>query len=105
MYLAKFHGAQLRKTRRLLHFSIISLFQAKMKLLTFMQLAETKSEITFGEIQQHMQLGENEVEEFLIDRKFKKCFISLHTILSTAFTPIEAIKRLTASCLIRLIPL
>lgn len=40
---------------------------AKMKLLTFMQLAETKSEITFGEIQQHMQLGENEVEEFLID--------------------------------------
>lgn len=41
-----------------------------MKLLTFMQLAETKSEITFGEIQQHMQLGENEVEEFLIDCKF-----------------------------------
>ena len=41
-----------------------------MKLLTFMQLAETKSEITFGEIQQFMQLGENEVEEFLIDRKF-----------------------------------
>jgi phage antirepressor YoqD-like protein len=42
-----------------------------MKLLTFMQLAETKSEISFGEIQQHMQLGENEVEEFLIDRKFE----------------------------------
>ena len=41
-----------------------------MKLLTFMQLAETKSEITFGEIQQFMQLGDNEVEEFLIDRKF-----------------------------------
>ena len=39
----------------------------KMKLLTFMQLAETKSEITFGEVQQHMQIGENEVEEFLID--------------------------------------
>jgi phage antirepressor YoqD-like protein len=36
-----------------------------------MQLAETKSEISFGEIQQHMQLGENEVEEFLIDRKFE----------------------------------
>merc|ERR1712029_328226 len=30
----------------------------KMKLLTFMQLAETKSEIRFGEIQQHMQIGE-----------------------------------------------
>jgi len=39
----------------------------KMKLLTFMQLAETKSEIKFGEIQQHMQLSEAEVEEFLID--------------------------------------
>ena len=50
---------------------LYDVFQAKMKLLTFMQLAETKSEITFGEIQQHMQLGENEVEEFLIDRK---CF-------------------------------
>merc|ERR1711902_486211 len=37
----------------------------KMKLLTFMQLAETKSEIRFGEIQQHMQIGELEVEEFL----------------------------------------
>jgi translation initiation factor 3 subunit M len=41
----------------------------KMKLLTFMQLAETKSQITFGEIQQHMQIGEGDVEDFLIDRK------------------------------------
>ncbi len=42
----------------------------KMRLLTFMQLAETKSVITFGEIQKHMQLGEDgEVEEFLIDRE------------------------------------
>jgi hypothetical protein len=40
-----------------------------MKLLTFMQIAETKSEISFGEIQQHLQLADNEVEEFLIDRK------------------------------------
>lgn len=39
----------------------------KMKLLTFMQLAETKNEIKFGEIQQHMQISEAEVEEFLID--------------------------------------
>merc|ERR1719414_1020853 len=39
----------------------------KMKLLTFMQLAETKSEITFGEVQQHLQMSEAEVEEFLID--------------------------------------
>jgi translation initiation factor 3 subunit M len=40
---------------------------AKIKLLTFMQMAETKSEISFAEIQKHMQLGENEVEDFLID--------------------------------------
>ncbi len=39
----------------------------KMKLLTFMQLAETKSEIKFGEIQQHMQISEAEVDDFLID--------------------------------------
>ena len=39
----------------------------KMKLLTFMQMAETKNEISFGEVQQHMQIGEAEVEEFLID--------------------------------------
>lgn len=39
----------------------------KMKLLTFMQLAETKSQITFAEIKQHMQLGDNQVEDFLVD--------------------------------------
>ena len=40
---------------------------AKMKILTFMQLAETRSEIKFSEIQQHMQITEAEVEEFLIN--------------------------------------
>ena len=40
-----------------------------MKLLTFMQLAETKTELTFGEIQKNLQLGDNEVEGFLIERK------------------------------------
>merc|ERR1711936_1383498 len=39
----------------------------KMKLLTFMQLAETRSEIKFGEIQHHMQINESEVEVFLIN--------------------------------------
>jgi translation initiation factor 3 subunit M len=39
----------------------------KMKLLTFMQLAETRSTITFGEIQQHLQVQEADVEDFLID--------------------------------------
>ena len=50
-------------------FISLNLFQTKMKLLTFMQLAETKTEITFGEIQKHLQLGDNEVEGFLIERK------------------------------------
>lgn len=39
----------------------------KMKLLTFMQLAETRNEISFGDIQKNLQLGDNEVEDFLID--------------------------------------
>ena len=39
----------------------------QMKLLTFMQLAETRSEISFGEIQKNLQLGDNEVEDFLIE--------------------------------------
>ena len=42
----------------------------KMKILTFMQLAETNSSISFSEIQKHMQIAESEVEDFLIDRKF-----------------------------------
>jgi len=39
----------------------------KMKLLSFMQMAENRSEITFSEIRDAMQLNENEVEEFLIE--------------------------------------
>ncbi|XP_023323141.1 eukaryotic translation initiation factor 3 subunit M-like [Eurytemora carolleeae] len=39
----------------------------KMKLLSFMQMAENRSEITFAEVKDSMQLNENEVEEFLID--------------------------------------
>jgi len=39
----------------------------KMKLLSFMQLAENRSEISFAEIQQSIQIQEDEVEEFLID--------------------------------------
>merc|ERR1711874_43966 len=39
----------------------------KMKLLSFMQLAENRSEISFSEVQQQMQLGEDEVEMFIID--------------------------------------
>ena len=39
----------------------------KMKLLSFMQLAENRSEISFEEIQHSIQIEEDEVEEFLID--------------------------------------
>jgi len=39
----------------------------KMRILTFMQIAETQSEISFKEIQKSMQIEEGEVEEFLID--------------------------------------
>jgi len=39
----------------------------KMRILTFMQLAETQSEISFPEIQKHMQINEDDVEDFLID--------------------------------------
>merc|ERR1712080_651759 len=39
----------------------------KMKLLSFMQLAENRSEISFAEIQHSIQISEAEVEEFLID--------------------------------------
>nr|ACO15361.1 Eukaryotic translation initiation factor 3 subunit M [Caligus clemensi] len=39
----------------------------KMKLLTFMQLAETQSELSFAEIQTHLNLKEEEVEFFVID--------------------------------------
>merc|ERR1712013_760053 len=36
----------------------------KMKLLSFMQLAENRSEVSFAEIQHSIQIGEEEVEEF-----------------------------------------
>jgi len=39
----------------------------KMRLLTFMQLAESSSEMGFNKIQQELQLEENQVEEFIIE--------------------------------------
>nr|CAD7443854.1 unnamed protein product [Timema bartmani] len=39
----------------------------KMRLLTFMQLAEGSSEMTFETIQQELQLQDDEVESFIID--------------------------------------
>lgn len=39
----------------------------KMRLLTFMQLAETNPEMSFETIQEELQIGEDEVENFIID--------------------------------------
>ena len=39
----------------------------KMRLLTFMQMAEGRTEISFDTIQKEMDLQEDEVESFIID--------------------------------------
>ncbi|KAL4224689.1 Eukaryotic translation initiation factor 3 subunit M [Mactra antiquata] len=39
----------------------------KMRLLTFMQMAETRKDIDYESIQKEMDLGENDVEDFIID--------------------------------------
>jgi len=41
----------------------------KMRLLTFMQLAETNPEMSFDTIQEELQIEESEVESFIIDGK------------------------------------
>lgn len=48
----------------------------KMRLLTFMQIAETNKEITFDTIKQELQLDEASVEPFIIDGKNQKYFIA-----------------------------
>lgn len=44
----------------------------KMRLLTFMQLAETNPEMSFDTIQEELQINEDEVESFIIDGKLYK---------------------------------
>jgi hypothetical protein len=39
----------------------------KMRLLTFMQLAETNPEMSFDTMQEELQISESEVESFIID--------------------------------------
>jgi len=52
-------------------FSIIGLNHEqnmkKMRLLTFMQLAETNPEMSFDTMQEELQISESEVESFIID--------------------------------------
>ena len=68
----------------------------KMRLLTFMQMAEEKEELTFDEVQDQLQISEKDVHQFIIDvlktklvkarvnDKQKKVFIlSVFDILST----------------------
>lgn len=43
-----------------------------MRLLTFMQLAETNPEMSFDTIQEELQINEDEVESFIIDGKLYK---------------------------------
>lgn len=52
----------------------------KMRLLTFMQLAETNPEMSFDTIQSELQIEEGDVESFIIDGEHTaklQCFISL----------------------------
>lgn len=42
-----------------------------MRLLTFMQLAETNPEMTFETIQNELMINEEEVESFIIDGEFR----------------------------------
>jgi translation initiation factor 3 subunit M len=48
----------------------------KMRLLTFMQLAENSSEMAFDKVEKELQLGDNEVEEFIIDGKYLQLAIN-----------------------------
>merc|ERR550534_118287 len=45
----------------------------KIKLLSFMQMAENRSEIPMAELSQNLDIPENEIEDFLIDVKNKTC--------------------------------
>lgn len=47
----------------------------KMRLLTFMQLAETNPEMSFDTIQEELQINESEVESFIIDGKLSLCYL------------------------------
>lgn len=48
----------------------------KMRLLSFMQLAENHPEMTFEMVQSELQIEANEVESFMIESKFFERYIS-----------------------------
>ena len=43
----------------------------KMRLLTFMQMAENKKDIDYDSIQKEMDINEDDVEDFIIDGIFR----------------------------------
>ena len=55
----------------IIHISLIGLSHEenlrKMRLLTFMQMAESKKDIDYDSIQKEMDINEDEVEDFIID--------------------------------------
>lgn len=53
----------------------------KMRLLTFMQLAETNPEMSFDTIQEELQISETEVESFIIDGKLNSYYPILFLLL------------------------
>lgn len=48
----------------------------KMRLLTFMQMAEVKKEIEYSLLQEEMMLTADEIEDFVIDGKFRRVWLS-----------------------------
>ena len=55
----------------IIHISLIGLSHEenlrKMRLLTFMQMAESKKDIDYDSIHKEMDINEDEVEDFIID--------------------------------------
>lgn len=50
----------------------------KMRLLSFMQLAESNPEMTFELIQSELQINEEDVESFIIEGNIKTNLMSTH---------------------------
>lgn len=57
----------------------------KMRLLTFMQLAEANNEMSFEMIQKELQLEPDQVEAFIIDGKNYRFLVTKCSDLSSLF--------------------
>lgn len=67
-----------------------------MRLLTFMQIAEGKAEISFETIEQELQLDSDQVEAFIIDgqsfRSVPNIRIQCSWIIFAAYVPVVSAK-------------